>query len=38
MAGGSLLMLLDDISTILDDVATMTKLATKKLQAYWVTT
>ena len=30
MAGGSLLMLLDDISTILDDVATMTKLATKK--------
>lgn len=30
MAGGSLLMLLDDISSILDDVATMTKLATKK--------
>lgn len=30
MAGGSLLMLLDDISTILDDVAAMTKLATKK--------
>ncbi|WII94902.1 DUF808 domain-containing protein [Moraxella haemolytica] len=30
MAGGSLLMLLDDMSTILDDVATMTKLATKK--------
>lgn len=30
MAGGSLLMLLDDISTILDDVAAMTKLAAKK--------
>lgn len=30
MAGGSLLMLLDDIGTILDDVAAMTKLATKK--------
>jgi predicted DNA repair protein MutK len=30
MAGGSLLVLLDDIATVLDDVATMTKLATKK--------
>lgn len=30
MAGGSLLALLDDISVILDDVATMTKVAAKK--------
>lgn len=30
MAAGSLLTLLDDIATILDDVAVMTKLATKK--------
>ena len=30
MAAGSLLTLLDDIATILDDVAAMTKLATKK--------
>ena len=30
MAGSSLLALLDDISTILDDVATMTKVAAKK--------
>jgi len=30
MAGASLLALLDDIATILDDVATMTKVATKK--------
>ena len=30
MAGGSLLALLDDISTILDDVATLTKVATQK--------
>lgn len=30
MAGASLLALLDDISTILDDVATMTKVAAKK--------
>ncbi len=29
MAGGSLLMLLDDIATILDDVATMSKIAVK---------
>lgn len=30
MAGGSLLMLLDDISVILDDVSVMTKIAAKK--------
>lgn len=30
MAGGSLLMLLDDIATILDDVSVMTKMAAKK--------
>jgi len=30
MAGASLLALLDDIATVLDDVAVMTKLATKK--------
>lgn len=30
MAGGSLLALLDDIATVLDDVALMTKLAAKK--------
>lgn len=30
MAGGSLLMLLDDITTILDDVSVMTKVAAKK--------
>ena len=30
MAGGSLLALLDDITTILDDVATLTKVATQK--------
>lgn len=30
MAGGSLLLLLDDIATVLDDVATMTKIATRK--------
>lgn len=30
MAGGSLLLLLDDIATVLDDVAAMTKLATRK--------
>lgn len=30
MAGGSLLALLDDIATMLDDIALMTKLATKK--------
>lgn len=30
MAGGSLLALLDDITTLLDDVATMTKITTRK--------
>src|SRR5690606_33615652 len=30
MAGSSLLMLLDDIATVLDDVAVMTKVAAKK--------
>src|ERR1051325_8178818 len=30
MAGSSLLALIDDIATILDDVAVMTKLAAKK--------
>src|SRR5262245_29783655 len=30
MAGASLLALLDDIATILDDVAVLTKLATRK--------
>ena len=30
MAGGSLLVLLDDIATVLDDVAVMTKVAVKK--------
>ncbi len=30
MAGSSLFLLIDDIATILDDVATMTKVATKK--------
>ena len=34
MAGGSLLMLLDDIATILDDVSVMTKVAAKKPQAF----
>ena len=30
MAGGSLLLLLDDIAAVLDDVALMTKIAAKK--------
>ncbi|MEN9424153.1 MAG: hypothetical protein RL122_1536, partial [Pseudomonadota bacterium] len=30
MAGGSLLALLDDITTVLDDVSLMTKVAAKK--------
>lgn len=30
MAGSSLLALIDDISTVLDDVATMTKIAARK--------
>lgn len=36
MAGASLLTLLDDISVILDDVSVMSKVAVKKLQAYYV--
>jgi predicted DNA repair protein MutK len=35
MASG-LLLLLDDIATILDDVAVMSKMAAKKQLAYWV--
>lgn len=30
MAGSSLLMLIDDIASVLDDVSLMTKVATKK--------
>ncbi|NDF86951.1 MAG: DUF808 family protein, partial [Gammaproteobacteria bacterium] len=30
MAGGSLLALLDDITTVLDDVAVLSKVAAKK--------
>lgn len=30
MAGSSLLVLIDDIATVLDDVALMTKMAAKK--------
>ena len=37
MAGASLLTLLDDITTVLDDVAAMTKVAAQRPQAYWVT-
>ena len=33
MAGGSLLLLLDDIAVVLDDVALMTKVAAKKTVA-----
>ena len=33
MAGGSLLLLLDDIAAVLDDVATMTKVAARKTAA-----
>lgn len=33
MAGGSLLALLDDIATVLDDVSVMTKMAAKKTSA-----
>lgn len=35
---GSLLILLDDIAAVLDDVAVMTKVATKKPQAFWAMT
>ena len=33
MAGGSLLLLLDDISVLMDDVGVMTKIAAKKTAA-----
>jgi predicted DNA repair protein MutK len=36
MAASSLLALIDDIATILDDVALMTKVAAKKRLVYWV--
>lgn len=35
MAGASLLPLIDDIATILDDVSIMTKVAAKKKRASW---
>jgi len=37
MAGASLLTLIDDIATILDDVSVMTKVAAKKKKprGYW---
>ena len=31
---GSLLLLLDDIATVLDDIAVMSKVAAKKRQAF----
>ena len=37
MAGASLLTLLDDIATVLDDVAVMSKMAAKKTAGYWET-
>jgi len=38
MAGGSLLALLDDITTVLDDVAVLSKVAAKKAPACSVMT
>jgi predicted DNA repair protein MutK len=35
LAGSSLLTLLDDIATLLDDISVMGKLAAKKPQACW---
>ncbi|XRP55712.1 hypothetical protein AAG927_014395 [Enterobacter hormaechei] len=35
MAGSSLLTLLDDIATLLDDISVMGKLAAKKPPGYW---
>ena len=35
MAGASLLTLLDDIATVLDDIALMSKVAAKKLRVCW---
>lgn len=37
MAGGSLLALIDDIASILDDVAAMSKVAAKKQPVCWET-
>ncbi|MCS5938013.1 hypothetical protein LNP02_15185 [Klebsiella variicola subsp. variicola] len=37
MAGSSLLTLLDDIATLLDDISVMGKLAAKKQPGYWAT-
>jgi predicted DNA repair protein MutK len=37
LAGSSLLTLLDDIATLLDDISVMGKLAAKKRPAYWET-
>jgi hypothetical protein len=37
MAGTSLLALLDDIASVLDDVALLTKVAAKKPPAFWAT-
>ena len=34
----SLLALLDDIASVLDDVATLTKVATRRPPACWATT
>lgn len=38
MAGTSLLTLIDDIATALDDIAAMTKVALKKLPVCWAMT
>lgn len=38
MAGSSLLVLIDDIATVLDDVSLMTKVAAKKQQVCWAMT
>jgi predicted DNA repair protein MutK len=37
MAGASLLLLIDDIASVLDDVAALTKVAAQKRRACWVT-
>jgi predicted DNA repair protein MutK len=38
MPAANLLALVDDIATILDDVAILSKVAAKKQLAYWETT
>ena len=38
MAGSSLLVLIDDIATLLDDVAAMSKVAAKRPPVCWATT